>query len=468
MKTVAVILAGGSGTRLWPLSRQLMPKQLLALTSNKTLLQQTLERIHDVIPYEDQWIITNSSYFHQIRNQVDELCGGKQSIGILEEPQGKNTAPAIYWAAKRIEKLYGEDSIMVVLPSDHLIMNRDSFLKDIKKAVDRAKEGCMITFGIMPSGVETAYGYIQIESADEKVGKVLKVLSFKEKPDYRTALKYVEEGNYLWNSGMFVFNISSLINEFRKYCPDISGEFDRIDPFNPEEISDVYGKISSISIDYGLMEHTDKAYVICSEFGWSDVGSWKSLYDISQKDQNNNVVEGEHVTIDTRGSLIYGKEHLIAAIGIEDIAIIDTDDALMICPLDQTQRIKEVVEQLKAKESKEYMIHKTVERPWGKYTVLQEGPGYKIKKIVVNTKQKLSLQMHYHRSEHWIVLKGTAKIQNGKDEVLIHENESTFIPKSTMHRLENPGLIPLEIIEIQCGLYLEEDDILRFDDFYGR
>jgi mannose-1-phosphate guanylyltransferase/mannose-6-phosphate isomerase len=468
LKTVAVILAGGSGTRLWPLSRQSMPKQLLALTGNKTLLQQTCERIRSFISYDNQCIITNYSYYHQIKSQMDELCCGKHSIEIIEEPQGKNTAPAIYWAAKRMEKLYGEDTIMVVLPSDHLIMKCESFLEGLRTAVEKAKEGCMVTFGIIPSCAETAYGYIQVQDENKKAGEILKVVSFKEKPDYATAIQYVNNGNYLWNSGMFVFNTKVLIEEFRKYCSEVADAFDNIDPFNLNEISDAYKRFESISIDYAVMEYTDKVYVICSEFGWSDVGSWKSLYEINPKDENKNVVEGNHVTIDTEGSLIYGKNRLIAAVGLKDMAVIDTDDALMICPLDQTQRIKEVVDKLKEKESKEYLEHRTVERPWGKYTVIQEGPGYKIKKIVVNQKQKLSLQMHYHRSEHWIVLKGTARIRNGSSEVYIHENESTYIPKNTMHRLENPGHIPLEIIEIQSGLYLEEDDIERFDDIYGR
>ncbi len=467
MKIIALLLAGGSGTRLWPLSRQTMPKQLLALTSNKTLLQETCKRISSMIPYKDQLIITGQSYFFQILNQVKELSPEQDSFEILLEPDGKNTAPAIIWAAQRCKKLYGEDSIMVVLPSDHLIINTAEFVESLQTAIDKAKEGYLATFGVIPASPETAYGYIKTSEIPEK-GNVYKVERFVEKPDIETANMFLEEGKYLWNSGMFIYHVGTLLKEARRTCPEVFEAFNRHDVMDMSEVELAYKESPAISIDYALMEQTDKAMVVVSDFGWSDVGSWNSLYEISEKDESGNVINGSHIVLNTKDSMIYGKDRLIAAVGIEKMAIIDTPDALMVCPLDQTQQIRQVVEKLKQDNNKAYYEHKTVERPWGTYEVLEEGPLYKIKKITVKPKQKLSKQYHYHRSEHWIVVRGTAKVLKGDSEYFVHENESTYISQSIVHRLENPGVIPLEIIEIQCGSYLEEDDIVRLEDIYSR
>lgn len=467
MKVIALLLAGGSGTRLWPLSRQTMPKQLLALTSNKTLLQETSQRINGIIGYKDQWVITGQSYFHQIISQMKEMSPEQEGVEVLLEPVGKNTAPAIIWAAQRCKKLYGEDSILVVLPSDHLIMNTPKFGSSLKSAIKTAEEGKLVTFGIPPTSPETAYGYIRIEESP-KNDNAYNVQCFVEKPDSKKAQEFLEAGNYLWNSGMFVYHIGTLLKEADKHCTDILRLFEGIDVFNGSDVEAAYKSSLSISIDYALMEHTDKAIVVVSDFGWSDVGSWKSLFDISEKDGNGNVINGHHIILNTKDSMVYSKDRLIAAIGLKDMAIIDTPDALMVCPLEETQHIRQVVEKLKQENNKIYYEHRVIERPWGTYEVLAEGPLYKMKKIIVKPKQKLSKQYHYHRSEHWIVVRGTAKVTTDGNECFVHENESTYISKSAVHQLENPGLIPLEIIEIQCGSYLGEDDIIRLEDIYNR
>ncbi len=472
METIALILAGGSGTRLWPLSRQSMPKQLLALTGNRTLLQETCRRLFPLIPPHRQWIITGEGFYHQVLKQVENLQEEFPSsptepyIEVLLEPEGKNTAPAIFWAAERCRRLYGEDTKLMVLPSDHLITMEDKYIEALQKGIDKAGEGTLVTFGIPPTHPETGYGYIKVNGDSGE--KACPVEGFVEKPDAVTAEKFLKDGSYYWNSGMFVFHVGTLLREAMERCPDICGPFCQQDPFEPEQVKTAYRQTKTQSIDYAVMEHTQRGFMVPTSFGWNDVGSWQSLYEVSEKDEHGNVASGKNIAIDTHGCLIYGKERLIATVGIENMAVIDTPDALMVCPLDQTQRIREVVDRLKEQNSRVHIEHQTVERPWGSYTVIQEGPGYKIKKIIVNPKQKISLQMHYHRSEHWIVVQGTAKITNGCNEIFLHENESSYIAKSTLHRLENPGTIPLEIIEAQCGNYLGEDDIVRMEDVYGR
>jgi mannose-1-phosphate guanylyltransferase/mannose-6-phosphate isomerase len=475
MHIIALILAGGSGVRLWPLSRKSTPKQLLTLKGNKTLLQETCRRLWPIVEPENQWIITNKDLYHAVNTQVNLLKDEfhkdtleNRYISVIGEPIGKNTAPAIFWAATRCQELYCEDTILLVLPSDHLIMRENEFINTINSGIEKAKEGYLVAFGIKPTHPETGYGYIKTNENDLELNKPYSVTAFVEKPDYETASQYFEEGNYLWNSGMFAFHIGTLLREGSRVCPGIVESFIQYNPFDMEEVACAYEGTESISIDYAIMEHTDKAVVIPASFGWNDVGTWKSLFEASNKDDEGNWVAGEHITIDTNDSLIYGKERLIATVGLENMAVIDTPDALMVCPLNQTQRVKEIVEKLKTSNSKVHIEHTAVERPWGMYKVLEEGLGYKIKKITVESKQKLSMQMHYHRSEHWIVVRGTAKITNGDKEIIIYENQSTYIPKATIHRLENPGMIPLEIIEVQCGLYLEEADIIRFDDCYER
>ena len=467
MKTV--ILAGGSGTRLFPLSRKNFPKQFLKI-KDKSLFQSTVERNLKNVPQQNIVIITNNNYQFLVKNQLKEI--GLEGIkNIILEPVGRNTAPAIALAVKYLlEKLNAhKDEILFVSPSDHVINPPEKFSEYVKKAESIAKKGYIVTFGIRPNRPETGYGYIESEKELEK--GIYSVKKFHEKPDLNTAKEYILQGNFYWNSGMFMFSIEAIIGELKKYAPDI---YEAMEKTSYEEFVMNFSELPDVSIDYAVMEKTDKASVIPLDIMWSDVGSWDSVYEVLDKDKNWNAKKGKVIDINTKNSLLFGEKRVISTIGIEDLIVVDTDDVLLIAKKGEGQKVRELVKKFKEddllKEKTEF--HTTVYRPWGSYTELEVGERYKIKKIRVEPGESLSLQMHYHRSEHWVVIKGTAKVilekEGERKEYFLHENESIYVPKTTKHRLMNPGKVPLEIIEVQVGEYVGEDDIVRFDDKYNR
>lgn len=454
-----VILAGGSGERLWPHSRSDFPKQFLCFGDNESLLQKTVKRFYNTAAVEDILIVTSQAYYHLVKSQLDvidvRLCSQ-----IILEPERKNTAPAICLAMKYLQEelLVAPCETVLVCSSDHLLSPEETFLSALAEADQVAKQGRHLIFGILPNKPETGYGYIKCER-----GKgITPVLQFVEKPDPRTAQTYLLSGDYLWNSGIFLFRIDVFFQEMRQCAPQIPVDL----PL--KEFLTVFGELPEISIDYALMEKSTCMDVMPLHLSWSDVGSWDSVYDLLEKDVHQNVKVGNVCDLDTKNCLIMGGKRLISTVGLEDLLIIETEDALFIGKKGQSQQVKQLVAELKKRKAREPLEHLTSHRPWGRFTVLEEGGRYKIKRIVVDPGQRLSLQMHYHRSEHWVVVQGTALVTIGAEEKLVHENESIYVPKSMTHRLENPGKVPLELIEVQVGEYVGEDDIVRFEDVYGR
>jgi mannose-1-phosphate guanylyltransferase/mannose-6-phosphate isomerase len=465
----ALILAGGQGTRFWPLSRELYPKQLLKLGNGKdTLLQQTVLRLSPLVKPKDMCVITSDKLRLDVNSQLKEIPGGQPEV--ILEPIPRNTAPAAGLGA-----LYMEHSnpgcVMAVLPSDHLIKEKDKFHAALKKAEKLAQEGYLVVFGIKPSHPETGYGYIN--TGGPISGGAFKVEQFVEKPDLKTAKEYLDSEKYLWNSGMFVWKAQTILDEIKRHMPPLYKSLKKISGAIGTEkeqkvIAAEFAKIEPLSIDYGIIERSGKVAVVPVDFTWSDLGSWRAIEEIFPKDKAGNVIVGNAINIGCKDTTFYAEERLVAGIGLEGLIVVDTPDATLVCKKEDAQKVKDVVALLKEKGSDEYIVHKTVRRPWGFYTVMQTGPMFKIKRIGVNPGAKLSYQMHHHRSEHWVVVAGTALVTNGDKKYSVHVNESTFIPMSTKHRLENPGKVPLQIIEVQNGEYLEEDDIVRFGDDYGR
>jgi mannose-1-phosphate guanylyltransferase/mannose-6-phosphate isomerase len=450
----AIILAGGSGTRLWPLSRNMYPKQFLKLKNmDRSIFQMSFERCLKLTG--EIYIVSNIDYKFLVLGQIEELGCNFDEGRILLEPWGRNTLPAIYYGVKEMQK-QGEDTA-VVFPSDHLIENDEKFIETIKQGEKLTGE-YMITYGIRPDKPHTGYGYIKPAGS---LATGFRVDEFKEKPDRRTALDYLERG-YLWNSGMFMFRTDIFSEEVRQHSPEV------FTAFRAGDINEAYQKITGVSIDYGIMEKSARVAVIPLDIKWSDLGSFDTFYDEFAGDESGNITFNDDILIDSSNNLLYtNRDKTVALIGVDDLIVVDEKDALLLCKRDQSQKVKEVVDQLKVKNNLRVDYHLTTYRPWGSYTILEEGLFYKIKHITVLPGKKLSYQLHHHRSEHWIVVKGTGKIILEGEESFLCSGESTFVKAGHRHRLENPGKVLLEVIEVQLGDYLEEDDIVRFDDDLG-
>lgn len=471
---VPVILAGGSGTRLWPLSRQSNPKQFLYLVDQQyTMLQLTLKRLENlsqqVLP---PIIVCNENHRFIVAEQLRQIDIAHASI--ILEPCAKNTAPAITLAALQALELYPDQSVsLLVLSADHFIADVPAFQQSILLAEQQAQLEKLVIFGVTPTEPHTGYGYIQLgEQIKEKA--TYKLDQFVEKPDLKTAEHYVSSQNYLWNSGMFMFQTPLFLQELKLHQAEIYESCLSAWQARTKDLDFIriglqeFQQCPENSIDYAIMENTAQGVVVCLDVGWNDLGSWSSLWQSNQKDDNQNVIFGDVLAEQSQRNYVYSSSRLVTVLGVEDLIVVETKDAVLIAHQDKSQEIKKIVEQLKIEQRVELLQHKEFVRPWGKYDCIDIGERYQVKRITVNAKAKLSLQMHHHRAEHWVVVKGTAKVIKGEEQYYVSENESTFIPLGTLHSLENPGCIPLELIEIQSGSYLGEDDIVRFKDEYGR
>lgn len=468
---IPVILAGGSGTRLWPLSRELYPKQLIRMYNEQTMLQNTILRLEGIESMGSPIVVCNEEHRFMTAEQLRKISVEPNSI--ILEPVGKNTAPAIALAAlKAMED--EKDPILLVLPADHVIEKITEFHQAIQTGVEYAQKDNLITFGIIPNAPETGYGYIKKGDTLETQTGASKIERFVEKPDLSTARKYVDSGSYCWNSGMFMFKASQIIKELETHTPDMMLPCKEVIKKGVQDLDffrlsrEGFETIPSDSIDYAVMEKTTKGIVIPFEAGWNDLGSFDALWQTGKKDENLNVIKGDVLTHDVKDSYISSESSLITAVGVEKFVIVETKDAILVSPRDRVQDVKKIVKQLKDLNRDESIVHRKVYRPWGSYETMDIEQRFQVKRITVKPGAKLSLQKHYHRAEHWTVVSGAAIITKGEKEMLLKEDESTYIPLGTLHRLENPGKIPLELIEVQSGSYLGEDDIVRFDDVYGR
>ncbi|HSN17272.1 MAG TPA: mannose-1-phosphate guanylyltransferase/mannose-6-phosphate isomerase [Gammaproteobacteria bacterium] len=478
MKLLPVIISGGSGTRLWPVSREARPKPFMQMQDGLSLLQSTLARSAALPAVNDLLVVTNRDHHFQSREELETMDGALNGaqVSFLLEPVGRNTTAAVAMAAFLAAERYGEDTILLVQPADHLISDGNAFSAAVQAALPAAASGDFVTFGIVPTGPETGYGYIQC-TATPKAGAANAVKRFVEKPDLEKAKAFVASGDYLWNSGMFCFRADAILGAVERFAPEIHAKTRESwqlsaaaakDPAALNIESEVFPRVPSISIDYAVMEKAENVKVVPGRFGWSDIGSWRSISELVRPDAQGNRVMGEAVLVNSSDNYIQGEGRVIAAVGVKDLVIVDTPDALLVGHRDQTQSVKEVVDQLRKAGHEAAKLHRTVYRPWGTYTVVEEGPHYKMKRIVVKPHASLSLQMHRHRSEHWVVIAGVAEIVNGEQTLRLEHDQSTYIPAGNKHRLSNPGEEDLVIIEVQTGSYLGEDDIQRFDDIYGR
>jgi len=457
----AVILAGGVGSRFWPFSRELEPKQFMKIIGESSLLQATIRRLKGVVEPSNIYIVTNNIYFYEVKTQIAKFRIPDKNI--ILEPQGKNTAPAVGLCARLISGL-DKDAVLMVLPSDHYIKNTDNFKRALNKAVACAKRDFLVTIGIKPNAPSTGYGYIK---AWEKKEGYLKVEKFLEKPNLNKAKQYFKNKKFFWNSGMFVWKASVLLEEIKAYLPDLYRNLGQIKSVN--DIPKVWPAIKAISVDYGIMEHSQRIALIPADFYWTDLGSWDALSEIFPKDKKGNISNGDILNLDSHGVCVFSRgNRFISTIGVNNVVIADTPDALLVCDRDKTQDVKKLVEKLKLLKRKEHQVHLTERRPWGSFTILQEGRGFKIKLIEIAPHKRLSLQQHKKRPEHWVVVSGVAKVVNGEKTSLVNSNQSIYIPKGRKHRLENTTKQPLRIVEVQTGSYFGEDDIERFEDDFKR
>lgn len=470
MKVVPVILSGGAGSRLWPVSREARPKPFLKLNDGYSLLQHAVKRAVSIPGTAETLTVTNRELLFSTVDDYAALSLPPNRRTFLLEPEARNTAPAIAAAAAYVAETHGPDAILCVFPADHCVGDMTAFVEAVQRAVALAKTERIVTFGIKPSRPETGFGYIEADGNT--------VVQFVEKPDLETAKQFVASDRFLWNSGMFCFRADAMMNAMATHCPDVlepardsvhNGRTGRGTGYDYLELDPTrFAQAEKISIDYAVMEKVSDTAVVAADFGWNDVGSWNALADLTDADSDGNRICGDVTTVDTRNSFIRAEDRVIGTVGIDNLVVVDTADALLVADCDHVQDVKTLFDTLKDTGSDIHKLHRTVHRPWGTYTVLEEGDRFKIKRVEVKPGGRLSLQMHHHRSEHWVVVRGTAKIVNGEDEMILTTNQSTYIPCGNKHRLENPGVMRLVLIEVQSGDYLGEDDIVRFEDIYGR
>lgn len=478
LKLNPVILSGGVGSRLWPVSREAHPKPFMQLPDGQSLLQKTFIRASNLAGCEEITTVTNRELYFKSGDEYRSVNPQQKKIKFILEPFGRNTAAAIAAAALEISRTQGPETLILALAADHLISDIEAFNQAVEQAKQLANQGCLVTFGIKPAYPETGFGYIEADMSRKLLSNCYQVQRFVEKPDLTTAQKYVASGQFYWNSGMFCFRADKVLDELKAHVPQLMVCIDEVlksaSRMNnaAEEIieltPELFSKVPDISFDYAVMERSENVATVTCDIGWSDIGSWNAISELSVQDESGNRVNGQALLLDVKNSYIQSPDRLAALIGVENLIVVDTPDALLITSRDRAQDVKQIVGQLKKNGHEAHQLHRTVHRPWGTYTVLQEADNFKIKCIEVKPGEKLSLQMHQYRSEHWIVVSGTAHVVNGDKEFFVHTNESTYISAGNKHRLENLGTQPLVMIEVQSGSYLGEDDIVRFDDHYGR
>ncbi len=475
---IPVILSGGSGSRLWPVSREGHPKPFIRLSDGESLLLKTYRRAAAVATHGDILTVTNRDYYFQSKDEFNIGRFGDHHVRYLLEPFGRNTAPAIAAAALTLREHHGDAAIMMVMAADHLIRNETAFADAVHAAARLAAQGHVVTFGIPPTAPETGFGYIECGDALEDGQAASRIQRFVEKPDVATATQYLSSGRYLWNSGMFCFQAGTILAELKRHAPEVLAAVQNcLAATSPGDAAQAhlleldaarFSDVPDISIDYAVMERSERVVVMPAPFDWNDIGSWEALKQLVEVDEQGNRASGDAIFVDCRNTFLQSEGRLLAAVGVENLILVETSDAVLAVHPDRVQDVRKVVQQLKQRGHDAYRLHRTVARPWGTYTVLEEGRRFKIKRIVVKPGAALSLQLHHHRSEHWIVVQGMARVVNGEEERYINTDESTYIPAGHRHRLENPGVLDLVMIEVQSGDYLGEDDIVRFADQYGR